>query len=195
MRFTTVCFLSLVLASCDGPIQLVRSSGAIVFPQQSPREIVVSAPSDSFQDLALVIMDVVPTREGTAIVAAGLCHARPVSFRTVIGRRAGQSGETVVRLESLGADSDTFVSSLGDIYKAPAPRQMKHVAIFDAISLAGDPANLSAGELKLKLFCHTQIEAQYCELYLNTDLRSGVVEVAEKDPGYRQAVLTWLGQS
>jgi hypothetical protein len=195
LRLATVLFLSLLLASCDGCIYVAHSSSTILFPAQSPREIAPPAPTNGFQDIVFVITDAVPTSEGTAIVASGLYHARPVSFRAVINRHATQSSDSAVRLESLGSDSDSFIAALAEVYRAPAPRKMKTVAVFDAIPLAGASGNLGAGELKLKLFCHTQIESQYCELYLNTNLRSGIVEIAEKDPGYRQAVLTWLGQS
>jgi hypothetical protein len=196
ISFPSAAILSVVLASCNGPIQLVRASGgAIVFPEQALREIAVSTPGTDFQELAFVITDAAPTGNGTAIVASGLYRARPVSFRAVIDRHAGQYADSAVRLESLGTTSDSFVSSLADVYGAGAPRRMKAFAIFDAIPLEGDPANLGAGELQLKLFCRARTENQYCELYLNTNLRTGIVEIVEKDPEYRRALLAWLGRS
>jgi len=194
LRLLGVCLLSLALSGCDGCIPIARSSRTILFPARPLREISAPEPDGDFQDLDLVITDAALLKSGTAIVASGLHHGRPVSIRVVITRRAARDGDSAVRLESLGADSDAFISSLADIYKAAGPLKMKKVAIFDAIALAGDPANLSAKDVKLKLFCHTRIEAEYCELYLNADTRTGVVEIAEKDPGYRQAVISWLKQ-
>jgi hypothetical protein len=60
---------------------------------------------------------------------------------------------------------------------------------FTAISLGGEPADLGKGPAKIKLFFESDAEDRYAELYTNVDLASGVLQIHEKDPEYRSALI------
>jgi hypothetical protein len=63
---------------------------------------------------------------------------------------------------------------------------------FTGLSLEGDPSKLDDGEVKIKLFFESNKEEAYAELYTNIDLPSKKLEFAEKDPGYRVALVKAL---
>src|SRR5262249_20692129 len=99
----------------------------------------------------------------------------------------------VVELCSRGAASDALVQAIADAYGVSvAPAVMAGSTKFAAISLAGDPTRLDGGPVKLKLFFESTDETRYAELYLNVDAKQGTVQLDEKDPEYRKAVLLAL---
>jgi hypothetical protein len=193
MRVFAAAFLVLCLVACDGQTSPSGASSSLAFRRQPPKEIAESSESEQFQDIVLAIASARRASNAIIIEATGLHRRTPVGLRIAISSNA--AGESSVRFESTGPRSDAFLASLGELYQAHAAARMRPSATFDVIPLKGAPAAIAAQELKLKLFCHTQSDDQYCELYLNTNFPAGTVEIAEKDPGYRSAVLSWLGQS
>ena len=65
---------------------------------------------------------------------------------------------------------------------------------FSAISLEGDPRNIEAGPVKLKLFFEGAPSRQI-ELFTNIDLKARRLYVGEKDPDYRKQIIKTLGVS
>jgi hypothetical protein len=182
--------VGLLLAACYGSSPSAGER-TLPFARRGLHEIAEPQEVADFQDLELTLKSVRQSSSSTFLEAVGLHSGTPVALRIVIP--AGTTRDSVVRLESLGQQSDAFLSSLGELYHSPVATTMRRSASFDFIPLKGTPATLANGELKLKLFCHEQRGDQYCELYLNTNLPAGTVEIAEKDPGYRKPLLAWLG--
>ena len=63
---------------------------------------------------------------------------------------------------------------------------------FAALSLEGDPADLAAGPVKLRLFFEPNDPDRHAELYLNLDLRARSIELHEKDEAYRRPLIPAL---
>jgi len=192
MKLFATTILALCLVGCRERPSAVHESRSLPFRQQPLSEIAQHQKTSDFQDVILTIASVRQTSDATVIEATGLHHGTRVGLRLSVG--SGSTGSPVVRMESTGAQSDAFLVSLGDLYHASTPSKMKASTVFDAIPLKGAPAAIGDQELKLKLFCQARDDNQYCELYLNTNVPAGTVEIAEKDPDYRPAVLAWLGQ-
>ena len=69
---------------------------------------------------------------------------------------------------------------------------MAPVIAFSAIALRGNPADLSGGPVKMKLFFESEDEAHYAEVYTNIHLAQRLAEFREKDNGYRAPLLRAL---
>ena len=54
------------------------------------------------------------------------------------------------------------------------------------------PRELEKGLVKIKLFFEGAAESQYAELFANIDLKARRLNLAEKDPEYRPAIIRAL---
>jgi hypothetical protein len=98
-----------------------------------------------------------------------------------------------VTIGSLGEQSDRFLTALDQLYGTKQHvRKMGAQTEFTAMSLGGDPTHLRTAPVKLKLFFESDDDRRYAELYLNIDVGAGTVELAEKDPDYRPAIVRAL---
>jgi len=99
------------------------------------------------------------------------------------------------RVELIRTDprSDVLVTVMDGLYgTALGAHRMQSRVAFPAVSLAGDPAHPEQGMVKLKLFHGDEGSADYFELYLNLDARQQRLQLREKDPAYRAAVVRTL---
>ena len=72
------------------------------------------------------------------------------------------------------------------------PTTIRPTTAFTAISLGGEPSDLTKGPTKIKLFFESDAEDRYAELFTNIDLANGVLQIHEKDPEYRSALIKAL---
>jgi hypothetical protein len=135
---------------------------------------------------------------------SGVHRGRRVALELVLGPewREGSfadqpSYQGMVTYRSVGAESDALVRTLDELYgtKAP-PRAMARMTDFACVTLGGDPRELAKGPLHAKLFLEGEGEGEevegYAELYTNVDLAKRRVEIREKDPEYRAAIVRAL---
>jgi hypothetical protein len=99
---------------------------------------------------------------------------------------------SVVVIKSSGKKTEAFVRALAKAYGLQAPKFEFRAIALTAISLAGDPRKVDSMPVKLKLFCESERAGEYAEIYLNFDLSHHIVQLHEKDPEYRRAVLRLL---
>jgi hypothetical protein len=100
-----------------------------------------------------------------------------------------------VALRSVGPTSDALLQALAALYGAEARAgKMREETAFTGISMAGEPASLDKGPVKLKLFFEREAEDRYAELYLNIDAAKKELWLNEKDTDYRRAILSALRQ-
>lgn len=163
---------------------------------------ILSNSEEGFADLTFLIVEVARNRDGSQRLVANARHRdRAVGLAVRLGPnwREGTLGDTIVThqgevtLASIGEDSDALVTAVSQIYELESgPLSMAEAVDFTGISLEGDPARLSAGPVKIKLFFEHEDEEQYAEVYLNIDLQQMILEVREKDQEYRGALLRAL---
>ena len=111
--------------------------------------------------------------------------------RSQIGGITSFSGAVTYR--SIGDLSDRFVSLLDHLYGVGLdPRRMKDAVSFAAITLGDDPDALDSTAIHMKLFFEHKDQERHAEVYTNVDLPRGVVEIREKDEGYRRALVQAL---
>ena len=98
----------------------------------------------------------------------------------------------MVTIKSAGKQTEAFVRALARAYRQPVPKFEFSAITLTAISLAGEPWKADFVPVKLKLFCESEKDGEYAEIYLNFDLLHHIVQFHEKDPEYRKAVLRLL---
>jgi len=137
------------------------------------------------------------------VLASGIYQGKKVSLEILLGPawRSGAIDADVpittflgsVSYRSLGVESDLLLQAMDEVYGTKkAPKAMNKVTEFSAISLEGDPRNLSKGITKIKPFFESNSEDQYAELFTNIDLEVRKLYISEKDEGYRSPIIRAL---
>ena len=115
----------------------------------------------------------------------------------------------IVTFKSLGSESDGLVKAMSRHYGAGiSPPGMKPMVSFSAISLQGDPRDLSKGPVMIKLFFegeeekeNTSLESEegeveeeglYGEIFLVVSLEEESLLLMEKDEDYREGLVRIL---
>jgi hypothetical protein len=187
--------LSFLFGSCSKP-RTPRSPAA--------PEITAESDDGGFVDLGFAIRSRETLPDGSQVLhAIGLHRGREVGMAVVLGNqwKAGSLGPDVplvtyrgtVTYRSLGATSDALLQALDELYGTRLqPTIMRQSTTFTGISLGGEPADLMKGPVKIKLFLESDDEARYAELYTNIDVTNGILQIHEKDPEYRSAIIKAL---
>jgi hypothetical protein len=98
-----------------------------------------------------------------------------------------------ITYRSPGELGDRFVILLDRLYGTNfLPTRMNPATSFAAITLGGDPSMLESSAIRIKLFHEHGHEAQYAEIYTNFDLKRNRIQIREKDPGHRYAIIRAL---
>ena len=174
-------------------------------PATSPTEI-TSESEDEFYDLVFFIEDHKTLADGwQTITARGVHEGTEVGFELSLGsswREGSMSTEPGIvtyvgtaNYRSVGAASDSLIQVMDQLFETKqSPKRMTSETRFSAISLEGDPRNIEAGPVKLKLFFEGAPSRQI-ELFTNIDLKARRLYVGEKDPDYRKRIIKTLGVS
>lgn len=164
---------------------------------------ILSESEEGFADLVLAIVE-----EGS-VPGGGRCldvHATHegelVGVRVELPREwkpGGLSSVTsfagVITYRSMGDISDRFVSLLDRLYGAGLdPTWMNDAVAFAALALGDDPGAIESAVVDTKLFFEHKDEGRYAELYTNVDVPRAVVQIREKDPHYRRAIIRALAR-
>lgn len=159
---------------------------------------ILSNTEKGFADLTFRITDAKQRRDGSWRVVGKARHRdRVVSLAVVLEGDWHESKTRSfgrVNYESLGPESDALVSAMSEIYAAEIkPVAMTREVPFVGATLEGNPSELRSQPVKMKLFFESEKEDRYAEVYTNIDLPKTVLEIREKDPGYRGPLLRALG--
>lgn len=167
---------------------------------------IASEAEEGFQDLVFAVRTHATQHDGIRLItASGQAQGEPVEFAFQLGPSwEGGAVKSVdvpmfrgaVTVRSTGPASDRLLKVMDVLYDTHlAPAGMATSTEFAAISLAGNPGDLQAGPVKMKLFFESEDEERYAELYLNVDLKASRIELHEKDPEYRKAVIRALSRA
>jgi hypothetical protein len=184
-------FFSFLFGSCSRPRAVVPAP-----------EITADNEEGGFIDLGFSIRSHEKLPDGSeALHAYGMHHSHEVGITVIVGNEwkpgapmgSMETFQGKVTYRSLGAPSDTLLQILDQLYGTGLqPKKMRHETVFVGISLEGEPADLDRGPAKIKLFYEPDQEDRYVELYTNIDLAKGILQIHEKDPDYRKAVIKAL---
>ena len=159
---------------------------------------------EGFVDLLLYIREHKIQPDGTQLMrAVGLHKGSEVGLVVMLGSRwsAGSLGKDwavtthqgTATYESIGPQSDALVRVLNDLYQTKlAAADMKPRVEFTAISLGGDPRDLSKEKVHIKLFFEADNDEEYAEVFTNIDLPHRRLEIREKDNAYRTPLMKAL---
>ena len=164
---------------------------------EAPPEI-TSESEDYFHDLVFYIREHSRSADGSvSLRVAGLHKGAAVGFEVVVvsGWKGGGESSIVrhwgsVAYRSTGAESDAFIRALDDLYETrTGATKMIAERNFTAAALTGNPMNVEHEGVRLKLFRESEVDGEYAEFYTNFDLGLRRLELHEKDPAYRRAVV------
>jgi hypothetical protein len=112
----------------------------------------------------------------------GIVNGKPDQFGML--KNAGQ-------FLNIGSESDNFIKILSELYGFKSDKKFTKNAIsFDCFSLNSQKGDLEKADFKFKLFLDSQDSiGLYSELFLNVSLTSGLIELNEKDPEYRENII------
>jgi hypothetical protein len=173
-------------------------------PQQSRLPEITSESEEGFHDLVLAIEDHKNLPDGAqSILASGMYKGKKVGLEINLGpawRSSAPDADVPIKTfqgsvsyHSVGAESDLLLRAMDELYETRrAPKAMNKATEFSAISLQGDPRDLSKEMVKIKMFFEANSEDQYAELFTNIDLKARKVYINEKDEGYRAAIVRAL---
>ena len=152
-------------------------------------EITASSEGGGFVDLEFAIRSYKSLPDGShSLEVRGIHQGREVGIVVVLGSQWKASIGTVV-YRSLGAPSDALLVALDQLYGTKLqPLVMRSETTFAVMSLEGTPGDLTKGPTKMKLFYEPDGQG-YAELYTNVNLQNGILQIHEKDPDYRAAII------
>ena len=165
---------------------------------------ITSESEEGFHDVVLSIQDHKKLTDGSqTILASGLYKGRKVSVEIYLAPewRSGPADPDVpittfqgtVSYHSVGAESDLLLQVIDELYGTKrSPKAMNKATEFTAISLGGDPRDLTKEPVKIKLFFDSNVEDEYAELFTNIDLQARKLYIREKDEEYRPAIVRAL---
>jgi len=165
---------------------------------------ITSESEEGFHDLVLGIEDHQASANGSqTLFASGMYKGRKVSLQVHLGPewRSAPLDKDVpltvfrggVSYRSVGAESDLLLQAMDEVYGTKqAPKAMNKATEFTALTLGGDPRDLSKEPVKIKLFFESDAEDQYAELFTNIDLKARKLYINEKDEEYRAAIIRAL---
>lgn len=171
-------------------------------PLSTPPEI-TSETEEGFADLVFLLEERKDLENGQQLITATGFHERQgLAFEIVLGKSwSGSGGDSsappmrvgIVSIRRHRELSDLLLQVMSQLYATKAkPTRMRDEVRFSGISLLGDPAHLEQGPANIKLFHESDKEDEYVEFFLNIDTKARRVEIREKDPEYREAVVRAL---
>lgn len=166
----------------------------------APRPEITSEQEEDFVDLVFGVPRLSVKNNSQSVAVAGTLNGKSVGFTLELCPhwKAGRIGKIpsysgTVRITSTGEESDFFIQSLATLYGVESiASRMATTVEFAAISLKGNPSNLSNGPVKLKLFFEPENADGYAEAYANFDLAERKFYFNEKDQEYRSPILRAL---
>jgi hypothetical protein len=164
---------------------------------------ITSKSEEGFHDLVFNIANKQLDKDNNWILTAkGQYKNIVVGFKVVIKNninpgivngKPDQSGmiKNAGQILNIGSESDNFIKVVSELYGFKSDKKFTKNAIsFDCFSLNSQKGDLEKADFKFKLFLDSQdSNGLYSELFLNISLSSGLIELNEKDPGYRENII------
>jgi len=175
-------------------IAVILGAFAIISHAAAPD--VKVAREGGFVDFEFPVQKVEQLKDGTrSVVVQGNLDGQAIGFAVEFhpnwkAKRLDGSEQSVYwgtgRFVSTGGDTDRFVAALARLYGLRSDRQAKASVEAEVVGLADDPALMPTAPTRMKFFFQGDgSEAQYSEVFINTDLQRGVLQFNEKDQEYR----------
>ena len=163
---------------------------------------ITSQSEEGFHDLVLNIVEKHINNNQWIIVAKGQYKGIIVGIKIKIknelnpGIVNGEVDKSAiikngVEFSTIGKESDNFIEILSGLYGFQTKKKFtSNPLLFTCIPLSSTQASLDKGYFKFKLFFDdTNINNLYSEIYLNPNFPKGLIEITEKDPGYRENLI------
>lgn len=167
----------------------------------------VQEQEEGFNDISLKIIEVNKKENNYEYIAKGKYENKivgiKISIQNNISAGINNNGEIEAKsfekngiiIESIGAESDNFVTALSQIYNIPRTTKFSKNPIKTTIF----PLNQTVADLtksnyyKFKVFFNDESdENEYAEIYININLENNYIEFNEKDNEYRINIIKTL---
>lgn len=167
---------------------------------------ITSKSEEGFHDLIFNITDKQLDKDNNWIlIAKGQYKSTVVGLKIkiknginpgLINGKPDQSGmkKNAGELINIGLESDKLIQIVSGLYGFKSDKKFSKKNIsFDCFSLNSMTGYLDKGDFKFKIFLDSQdLNGLYSELFLNIHLSNGLIELNEKDPGYRENIIKIL---
>ncbi|KQZ32595.1 hypothetical protein [Duganella sp. Root1480D1] len=180
--------------------------GAAAFAANAAAPAVKVTQEEGFVDFAFPVQKVEQLQDGTRSVAVhGSLGGQPVGFavefhpnwkrKQIEGSQASVYWGTG-RFMSTGGDTDRFIDALARLYGvAGGLHQAKASVDAEVVGLDADPAAMASAPTRMKFFFQGDgSQGQYSEVFINADLKRGILYFNEKDVDYRAPLVRNLAK-
>ncbi len=203
MRIALITLILCTFLGCSNASRTTVSSG-IQLEEIVKEEI----EEEGFVDVYLKIVSDTKTDSSHIYVAKGLYKKHVLGLEIevrsnlpagLVDGSLGAEGAFAsqgVRIKSIGAESDTFIGALSELYGFPTHKNFSSKTITGTLySLNDQVANLEKSDYyKFKVFFEEDNDALYSEVFLNINTANQEIEWREKDPEYREQLIEILTQ-
>jgi hypothetical protein len=153
-------------------------------------------------DLPFTVVDKKENGKYSEIVGKGSYKGKTVGLRFKIEGhwKSAKKGKLFsltgpVYLESIGKESDLFIQALTSVYQTGQSKtKFKNSGAMDAVSFGSMEDGSQDDLVIIKVFGDSDIEADYFEFLVNYEPKAKRIWLAEKDEGYRSALLNRIGK-
>ena len=91
-----------------------------------------------------------------------------------------------------GLPTNNLIKLLAKLYEKKALRNSRKIIPVHIVGLANDPSQLLREPTKMKFFLDSDNESTESQVYINTDIKQGIIEFNEKDFEFRELLLRSL---
>lgn len=203
MKIALITLIVYTILGCSNASRINDSSGIQL------EEIVKKVSEDEgFVDVYLKIISDTKTDSSHIYVAKGVYKKQVLGLEIevrsnlpagLVDGSLGAEGAFAsqgVRIKSIGAESDTFIGALSELYGFPTHKNFTRKTITGTLySLNDKVANLENSDYyKFKVFFEEDNEDLYSEIFLNINTANQEIEWREKDPENRKQLIEILTQ-
>lgn len=190
--FATVATVSLLFGGCAEP------------PRRPVLPEITSESKEGYFDLVFGIREHKKLPDGgQTILAFGMHNNREVGLEIVLASSWQQDSMNavptnlgIVIYRSVGAESDLLLQALDQLYETKQyPKTMNRETVFSALTVEGDPRELTNGPVRIKLFFESDEEDRSAELYTIIDLKARKLYISDDDQEYRANTIRALKSS
>jgi hypothetical protein len=158
------------------------------------------ADDDYFCDIDFVITDITTINSGCLrFTVDNILEGKRVLFSLIINANENKkSAENPNiqfisgKIETAGDGFDAFVNTLAALYSIEQPTTIKKDDIELVLAVLETNANGTKFRTKAFVNSDTDNESMYAEFYINIDIEKKLLQIREKDPGYRSPLIKAL---
>jgi hypothetical protein len=165
------------------------------------KPLIISGEDTWNGDIILSIVSYMETPDARIYKALSSWHGRNLGLMVSIPQQTGEKGfGTGFEVKSIGEESDHLLQTMGDVWgqklntssRLRPELSLAYVDLKEFGKSLGAPHDPNSPYSRYKLFFQGSSDEDYAELYINVNAIEKILEIMEKDSGYREPLTRWL---